>query len=311
LNPPHISISVAIPTFLREHVLLQTIEYLLRQDTKPDEILVIDQTPHHEPQTEDHLRRWNSDGQIRWIRLDEPSIPKAMNKALICAKHDIVFFLDDDIIPNQRLIASHALHYGNADIWGVAGQVLQPGQIVETLPNTYGQNNSEMDSSFRFNSDRKRFITSCMAGNFSVRRDRAIQIGGFDENFVGDAYRFELEFCGRIISNGGKILFEPGASIHHLQIKSGGTRAYGSHLTSARADLTSGEYYYILLEHGGFSRARRILQRLSTSLGRKYYLKRPWWLPVKLYAEIRGLLLAAKLKRRGPAYIQKTQTDTA
>jgi GT2 family glycosyltransferase len=262
LNPSHIPISVAIPTFLREHVLLQTIEYLLRQNTKPDEILVIDQTLHHEPQTEDYLRQWNSDGQIRWIRLDKPSIPKAMNKALICAKHDIVLFLDDDIIPDENLITSHASNYENSDIWGVAGQVLQPRQIVETLTNAYGQNNSEKDISFRFNSDRKRFITSCMAGNFSMRRERAIQIGGFDENFVGDAYRFETEFCRRLIRNGGKVIFEPGASLRHLQIKTGGTRTYGSHMTSARPELTSGEYYFVLREYSGMARVRYILHRI-------------------------------------------------
>jgi glycosyltransferase involved in cell wall biosynthesis len=310
LNPSHVPISVAIPTFLREHVLLQTIEYLLGQDTKPDEILVIDQTPHHEPQTEDQLQRWNSDGQIRWIRLDKPSIPAAMNRALICAKQDIVLFLDDDIVPHSELIAAHVKNYSDPLIWGVAGQVLQPGQQPVDAE-AVAQNTSVSAGSFLFNGTRKQLIRDCIAANFSVRREKAFMIGGFDENFIGDAYRFETEFCRRLSRNGGNINFEPEASVRHLQIKNGGTRSYGSHMTSARPDLTSGEYYFVLSEYSGIARVRYILYRLMRSLGRKFYLFHPWWLPVKLYAEIRGLLLAAKLKRRGPAYIQRTQTDTA
>jgi len=39
-----------------------------------------------------------------------------------------------------------------------------------------------------------------MGGNFSVKRDLALRLGGFDENFVHVAYRFEAEFCDRAIS---------------------------------------------------------------------------------------------------------------
>jgi GT2 family glycosyltransferase len=310
LNPFHISISVAIPTFLREHVLLHTVEYLLRQNPKPDEILVVDQTLHHEPQTEDQLQRWYSEGQIRWIRLDKPSIPAAMNRALISAKHDIVLFLDDDIVPRSELIATHVKNYSDPLICGVAGQVLQPGQQPVDAE-TVTQDTTVSAGAFLFNGTRKQLITDCIAANFSVRREKALMIGGFDENFIGDAYRFETEFCRRLSRNDGKIIFEPEASVRHLQIKTGGTRTYGSHMTSARPDLTSGEYYFILLEYSGVARVRYILYRMMRSLGRKFYLLHPWWLPVKLYAELRGLLLAAKLKRRGPVYIQKTQTDTA
>ena len=33
-----------------------------------------------------------------------------------------------------------------------------------------------------------------MGGNFSVRRRFALTLGGFDEQFVGAAYRFEADF---------------------------------------------------------------------------------------------------------------------
>ena len=37
-----------------------------------------------------------------------------------------------------------------------------------------------------------------MGGNFSVRRDIALRLGGFDEQFVRVAYNFEAEFAHRL-----------------------------------------------------------------------------------------------------------------
>jgi GT2 family glycosyltransferase len=299
-------VSVVIPTYQRGRILLDTIRQLLNLDSGTFEILVVDQTTQYDPAIHDALTELDKAGKIRWRRIDKPSIPHAMNIGMLSARCDIVLFLDDDIMPAPGLIEAHFSNYGDVTVWGVAGQVLQPGQ----QPVDAGTVTASAES-FPFNGTRKQEVTGCIAANFSVRREKALMIGGFDENFIGDAYRFETEFCRRLIRNGGKVIFEPGASLRHLQIKTGGTRTYGSHMTSARPDLTSGEYYFVLREYSGIARIRYILHRMMRSLGRKFYLFHPWWLPVKLYAEIRGLLLAVKLKRRGPAYIQKTQTDTA
>ena len=100
-------LTIAIPTYRREQVLIETIESLLALDPRAAEILVLDQTADHEPQTEVMLRKWNEEGQVRWIRLAEPSIPGAMNKGLLEARQDTVLFLDDDIVPFDRLLTVH------------------------------------------------------------------------------------------------------------------------------------------------------------------------------------------------------------
>ena len=48
-----LSVSVAIPTYNRERVLIDTIEHVLAQNPPADEVLVIDQTEEHEPETAD------------------------------------------------------------------------------------------------------------------------------------------------------------------------------------------------------------------------------------------------------------------
>lgn len=97
-------ISVVIPTYRREEVLIASIRDLLALDEAPAEILVIDQTEEHDAATTACLREFEERGSIRWFQLAEPSIPTAMNKGLIEARHDIVLFLDDDIRPDADLV---------------------------------------------------------------------------------------------------------------------------------------------------------------------------------------------------------------
>jgi GT2 family glycosyltransferase len=301
---PVLPITIAIPTYQRGGILLETLGHLLRQNPPASEILVVDQTDEYDRDINEQLNKLHDGGLIRWLKMDKPSIPKAMNHALLHATFPVVLFLDDDIIPNGGLIAAHAANYDDANIWGVAGQVLQPGQAVLNLVSYTQRADTERDMEFPFNSTARRFIAACMAGNFSVRRDNALQIGGFDENFIGDAYRFETEFCRRLLRHGGSIMFEPLASIRHLRAPSGGTRSYGNHMKSASPEVAAGEYYFALLETQGLKRFRYIAHRMARSVRTRFHLVHPWWIPVKLLGEIRGLFLALRLKKRGPMYIR-------
>src|SRR5512134_3333638 len=90
-------VSVVIPTYRREQVLLDTIQYLRSLQAPPAEIIVVDQTRDHEVSIQEQLNQWDRNKEIRWVRLEEPSIPGAMNKGLLVARNGIVLFLDDDI----------------------------------------------------------------------------------------------------------------------------------------------------------------------------------------------------------------------
>ncbi|RUM38294.1 MAG: glycosyltransferase family 2 protein, partial [Desulfobulbus sp.] len=62
-------ISVAIPSYQREQVLLDTIEQVLALDTLPLEILVVDQTPIHGQNVEEGLQALAAEERIHWLRL--------------------------------------------------------------------------------------------------------------------------------------------------------------------------------------------------------------------------------------------------
>src|SRR5207302_3457244 len=75
------TITCVVPTYKRERVLVETLRHLLALLRPGDEIVVVDQTPQHEPDTGAELRRLAASGDIRWFRRDRPSQCEAMNAA--------------------------------------------------------------------------------------------------------------------------------------------------------------------------------------------------------------------------------------
>lgn len=286
-------ITVAIPTYNRGAILLETVALLRALDPPPDEILIVDQTAAHPPEI---ARRIEQLDGVRRIVLPRPSIPQAMNVALTEAKHELVLFLDDDLVPSAGLLREHAAVHADDSIWAVVGQVLQPGQTpVAAAGGTAGEVIPDLD--FPFHSDTPCDVGNVMAGNLSVKRGRALEIGGFDENFIAVAYRFETDFARRIVAAGGRIRFAPRASIRHLQIPTGGVRAYGDHRTSASPAHSIGDYYFARMHAPSFR--RYVLTRLRKNVLNAYLLAHPWHIPAKLIGELRGLIGSAALARGG------------
>jgi GT2 family glycosyltransferase len=289
-------ITVAMPTYNRGSILVETIERLLALETRPDAILIVDQTREHPAETTRRLESWAEDGTIRWRRLPEPSIPHAMNVALLEAATELVLFLDDDVEPSPRLVAEHAAAHADGRLWAVVGQILQPGEE----PKHVARPADDLD--FRFNHDEAATVTNVMAGNLSVKRERALSIGGFDENYVGAAYRFETDFALRLAAAGGTIRYEPRASLRHLKLATGGLRSYGDHRTTAAPLHTVGDYYFALEHRRDF--ARYALARVVKNVVTRYHATHPWTIPAKLVGELRGLLLARRLRRGGARLVR-------
>lgn len=288
-------LTIAIPTYGRGKVLCETIEHLLALPARATEIVVVDQTEQHPPDTAERLEAWNASGVIRLVRLDQPSIPHAMNVALREARSPRVLFLDDDVIPAPNLVAAHEAAFTDASLWAVAGQVLQPGEAPQHFEEEELHRGLLRDLEFRFRHDAACDVRNVMAGNLTVDRERALFIGGFDENFIGVAYRFETDFALRIVAAGGRIRYEPSASIRHLKAPGGGIRTYGDHRTSSSPAHSAGDYYFALRHVPHFWRYAGM--RLWKNVLTQYHLRHPWSIPPKLLGEIRGLLLARRLAR--------------
>ncbi|MFO0075323.1 MAG: glycosyltransferase [Cyanobacteriota bacterium] len=288
------TISVAIPSYGRDAVLVDSIASLLALDPPPWELLVVDQTPRHDEASERQLALWQEQGRIRWIRQSPPSITAAMNRALEEARGDRVLFLDDDIIPAPRLLQAHAEAAALHPDAMLAGRVLQPWH--GGLPDPDG-------APFLFNSLSPRQVKEFMGGNVSIPRQIAIDLGGFDRNFVKVAYRFEAEFAHRWVQAGHPIQYVPEALIHHLKAGGGGTRSYGDHLHTIRPDHAVGRYYFQMRTREPLPALAGSGVQLLRSIRTRHHLRRPWWIPATLVAELRGFLWALRLQARGPALL--------
>ena len=307
------TLSVIIPTYNRGSILIETIELLLRQNDPANEIIIVDQT-QYDPTDPIFIKltELSDEQKINWLKLDQPSIPVAMNKGLLLAKSEYVLFLDDDVTFTDNFIENHKIAIKQHNSIGHVGQIIQPWQTSIELENYHSDNGLERDLFFPFNSNRQKQIHNCMAGNLCVHRQSAIECGGFDLQFSGVAYRFETEFARRLIKTTDKaLLFVPEASLNHLKVPSGGTRDYSqNHLTSLSSVHSEGDYYFALMQMKvfptKFSVFIYIIKRLFGSICAKFYLKRPWWIPVRLIAEFKGLIVALKKVTEGPKYITES-----
>jgi GT2 family glycosyltransferase len=288
------NVTVAIPTFNRGEILVETVERLLALDPAPAEIVIVDQTPSYPAAIESRLAAWSAEGRIRWERLPEPSIPGAMNHALRIAKHRIVLFVDDDVVPSQELAAEHERAYGEGVV-AVVGQVLQPGEESAHFDDARLHRGALRDLELPFNHDVALDVENVIACNLSVDREAALAIGGFDERYLFAAYRFESDFARRVIDAGGRIRFEPRAPLRHLRIPTGGVRAHGDPRRTAAPAHSVGDYLFAMTHVPRFWRyaARRFRQNVFT----RYTLRHPAAIPLKAAAELRGLLLARRLRR--------------
>lgn len=286
-----IRLSVAIPTFGRDEVLTDTIAALLQLEADPWELVVIDQSPHHSPGVDQLLQIWQHQGRLRWIRQSPASITAAMNRALLEAQGSHVLFLDDDILPDPALLRAHQQAAARQPHAMVAGRVLQP----------WHRGAADADGApFAFNSTTPRPLREFMGGNVCMPRESALALGGFDQNFVRVAYRFEAEFAHRWRQAGHSIHYEPAALIHHLKAERGGTRSYGFHLTTLRPDHAVGRYYFLLRTLPLRAALPAAAAAWVGTVRSRHHLRQPWWIPLTLIAELRGLAWALRLYSRGP-----------
>lgn len=215
-------VSVIIPTYNREEPLLITLKSLLKQDYPDREIILVDQTPQHEPQTLKFLKQHQDYIQI--IKLKKPNTSLAKNLGVEKARGEIILFVDDDIKADTNLLTKHVKNYSEPKVGGVAGRVFSQDwtkgadvkPVGEVLPNG--------EIILNFFSNLKQEVDVVMGGNASWRKEVFEKAGGFDPNFIGNAMREEADLSLRVKRLGYKIVFEPRAIIYHFEHPTGGTR---------------------------------------------------------------------------------------
>lgn len=213
-------ITVAIPTYKREEVLVDTIHDVLVQSEKNLELLVVDQSKTHRPETIQALQSIK-DPRFRYFRISPPAVTVARNFALEKARSPYIVFLDDDVKLTKDLIKTYLETFeAMPHISAIAGRVKQKGFKVLPL--------LEFDeyaiSHGGFTATKPDYTNGFPGGNCAVRVKEALAIGGFDTRYYGNAFREESDFSLKLSKLGYAIYYQPKAELLHLAAPYGGNR---------------------------------------------------------------------------------------
>lgn len=232
-------ISVIIPTYRREETLRKTLDDVLKQDYPAFEVLVVDQTPTHEPQTQAYLKQLADAQKISWFCVDWASLPGARNYAVRRAQGEIILFIDDDVMLPVGYLKAHACNYQRQEVGAVAGRVfdrmklaekggvgddsLLPTYTIEDLPEAAMNPGIAWYYLDFVHTIKPQPVISARGCNMSFRREIFTKYGlQFDEQFRGSAVREESDFCLRLRLTGYQIWYDPEAHLVHLGEETGG-----------------------------------------------------------------------------------------
>jgi len=264
-------ISVIIPTYCREKILIDSLTDILKQDYPNFEVLVVDQTPKHEPETQADLAKLAATGKIKLFHLDWASLPGARNYGVRRSSGEIILFIDDDVQIPPGFLAAHGKNYlDNPEVGAVAGRVFDRMKLgdsggelaIEYLPP------QAMDPGIAWyyidlvHTIKPQQVLTARGCNMSFRREIFTKHKlRFDERFRGSAVREESDFCLRLRQTGYKIWYDPEAYLVHLGEETGG--CHDISMRSLQYQITFYHNHFLLgLKNLTFTQALRLYIRL-------------------------------------------------
>jgi GT2 family glycosyltransferase len=207
-----VAVSVIVPTFQREAPLRRCLAGVLAQRHPAFEVLVVDQSPEHEPETWSMLR--GLPANARHLRLARPSVTAAANVGARRAEGWLLVFLDDDVeIDDRDLLARHERHYRDPGIGGVVGRIVNAGRGGDQPRPDAGGPLGFL--SMNFDHPHPMDVPTAAGANMSFRRELVERLDGFDERYTANAFRWETDFSLRVVRSGYRIRYDPEARVVH------------------------------------------------------------------------------------------------
>lgn len=293
------AISVIVPTWQRRDSLLRLYEALARQTIPAADYELIVSIDGSEDGTREALAGLAPAFRLRTVWQPNGGRAAALNAGLRLARGALVVLLDDDMEPSPSLLEAHVrAHEEDPAPRGVMGAV--PVRIPEAAPPAAryigGKFNGHLENLGHAGYTLR--LTDFYSGNFSVRRDVLLGVGGFDEDFR--AYGNEdLELSLRLRRAGVALVYEPTAIAVQYNDKDFATLARDSTAEGSTAVQLARKHPEVFaeLKLGTFDRAPRLQRLVRTAL---LAASRRWTsLPAALVA-VERMMASAGLTR--PAF---------
>lgn len=284
-DPPRASVICC--TYRRDAVLCDTLRGLLAQQDGTFEVLVVDQRAAHDEPTRAFLRAEADAGRIRYFDLPTPGLTRARNFGAREARGDVLVYCDDDVLFGPNWVAEHVASYADAAVAAVAGQVLHENEVPRHEPGSFAHTGA------------LRQFTQLYGANFSVRRDVYFAIGGSDENLGVHAYTEDLCLAKRLTGAGHEIVYNPKATVLHLQSAKGGCRISDATQPTAEWEKAYSKLYWLFLSPpvGVRAWARRTFEAMRHGPLRRAAVARPWRQPAAWYGFFKAAVKARRAAR--------------
>lgn len=237
-----VSTLVVIATYRRPEHIRVCLEHLDRQTQHPDRIVVVDASP--EGDTRAVVSRF---GGVEYRRNDLGVGATATSRAIGIqgAHEDIVAFIDDDAYAQPDWLKSLLEPYEDPAIVAVGGRADNGrpqeeseglGQIGLLLPS------GRLTGYFAADPGRTVDVDHMIGANMSIRLSAILAAGGIRDLYPGTCLREETDIALRIRRQGGRIVYQPRAVVHHAA----GTYAKGTRF-DARYRFYSARNHVVLL----------------------------------------------------------------
>ncbi len=219
-------ITVAIQTYNRSATLAETLgslRDLRRPEATEYEILVVDNNSTDDtPQVIQEYRHILAP-RLRSVFEPQQGLSHARNRALQEAKGQIVSFLDDDVIvdPDWLSTVAAAFKEHSATVVGGRSYLIFRAERPAWLPEHYEFYLSRLDYGDQVIVGTDHDLYGL---NFSVRKDVAVQVGGFNLSLgrcgpVSLHSGEESELLRKVRARGGVVVYEPRAIVGHIVLR--------------------------------------------------------------------------------------------
>jgi len=237
-----LNISIVIPTYNRSDLAINLAQQIRQLYTKKYQIIIVDQENHNQPD-EKIIKELN----IEYFNLPNANTSLAKNKGIETAQGDIVVFFDDDVEITNITLTSHLKAYKDPNVVGVAGRVINDGEVIPSKSQVETGISNYMATKFvyKFWSTKKQIVDFVYGCNMSFRKKILDSVGGFDIEFPKIFEEVDLSMR---VKKMGEIIFEPEALVYHHKAKSGGIRKD----EEQKANLIYKNYGHFIAKHVPF-----------------------------------------------------------
>ena len=207
----NIALSVVVPTYQRRDSIRRLLAALHEQTLAPTEFEVVVVVDGSTDGTREWLAEQHPPFRLNVLWSPNRGRAAACNRGIAAARGDVLVLLDDDMCPFAECLAAHLEAHAGHERWGIVGaapifvddRADAVKRFVASKFNTHLQKLARPGHEF----SPRDFYT----GNFSIRRDVLLEVGGFDEDFTRYGNE-DVELSVRLRRAGVRLRFEPRAA---------------------------------------------------------------------------------------------------